>query len=148
MCGQKGHGSGSPLPSRTAADFLTPRTRRLLSPTTVDYTGATLSPTTLKLPKKMKGKGETRKRTKEIKQRKIQSKAGPARTPRPLNPDPLSVPAFICPCSQTTPTTPPRVIQVLAIVCGRENSLVPAALNQGLGKSLLTLWACQRLHVA
>ena len=43
-CGPKGHGSGLPLPLRTAAFSSPPLHDRVLSPTTVGYTGATLAP--------------------------------------------------------------------------------------------------------
>ena len=46
-CGPKGHGSGLLLPSRTAEIIILPLNDRIPPPTTMGYTGASLSPTTL-----------------------------------------------------------------------------------------------------
>ena len=87
---------------------------RLPSPTTMGYTGASLSPTTLsRLTKERKKKKGRWKDDEGKRQRKVQPRAGPARPPRhparhpPLDPHPHPLkPSWTTPCS--LPLCPPR----------------------------------------
>ena len=82
-CGPKGHGSGLPLPPRTAALFRPLIHGHILSPATVSYTGAALSPTPVARQTE-EGLSNGRKKG----QGKVHPRAGRARPPRSPVPGP------------------------------------------------------------